>query len=263
MELSKIDVYAKSIILQAGDRIRQSFSEKWTIETKADANDLVTNIDREIELFFIEKIRAFNTSHKIIGEEGMGEKIQSLDGVVWIIDPIDGTMNFVRQHRNFAISVGIYVDGIGKLGYIYDVMRDHLYHAIEGQGAYMNDQPLKALEEISLDKAIIGLNAVWATPNKRIKHEPMIELVHKVRGTRSYGSAALEIVSVASGRMDAYLSMRLSPWDIAGGVMIANEVGAIASNLENQPINLLERDTFIIANPFIHKEIVENYIELK
>lgn len=263
MELSKIDVYAKSIILQAGDRIRQSFSEKWTIETKADANDLVTNIDREIELFFIEKIRAFNSSHKIIGEEGMGEKIQSLDGVVWIIDPIDGTMNFVRQHRNFAISVGIYVDGIGKLGYIYDVMRDHLYHAIEGQGAYMNDQPLKALEEISLDKAIIGLNAVWATPNKRIKHEPMIELVHKVRGTRSYGSAALEIVSVASGRMDAYLSMRLSPWDIAGGVMIANEVGAIASNLENQPINLLERDTFIIANPFIHKEIVENYIELK
>ncbi|AMW98297.1 inositol monophosphatase family protein [Rummeliibacillus stabekisii] len=263
MELSKIDVYAKSIILQAGDRIRQSFSEKWTIETKADANDLVTNIDREIELFFIEKIRAFNSSHKIIGEEGMGEKIQSLDGVVWIIDPIDGTMNFVRQHRNFAISVGIYVDGIGKLGYIYDVMRDHLYHAIEGQGAYMNDQPLKTLEEISLDKAIIGLNAVWATPNKRIKHEPMIELVHKVRGTRSYGSAALEIVSVASGRMDAYLSMRLSPWDIAGGVMIANEVGAIASNLENQPINLLERDTFIIANPFIHKEIVENYIELK
>ncbi|MGR6897949.1 inositol monophosphatase family protein [Rummeliibacillus sp. BSL5] len=263
MELSKIDVYAKSITLQAGDRIRQSFSEKWTIETKADANDLVTNIDREIELFFIEKIRAFNSSHKIIGEEGMGEKIQSLDGVVWIIDPIDGTMNFVRQHRNFAISVGIYVDGIGKLGYIYDVMRDHLYHAIEGQGAYMNDQPLKTLEEISLDKAIIGLNAVWATPNKRIKHEPMIELVHKVRGTRSYGSAALEIVSVASGRMDAYLSMRLSPWDIAGGVMIANEVGAIASNLENQPINLLERDTFIIANPFIHKEIVENYIELK
>ncbi|MCM3315684.1 inositol monophosphatase family protein [Rummeliibacillus stabekisii] len=263
MELSKIDVYAKSIILQAGDRIRQSFSEKWTIETKADANDLVTNIDREIELFFIEKIRAFNSSHKIIGEEGMGEKIQSLDGVVWIIDPIDGTMNFVRQHRNFAISVGIYVDGIGKLGYIYDVMRDHLYHAIKGQGAYMNDQPLKTLEEISLDKAIIGLNAVWATPNKRIKHEPMIELVHKVRGTRSYGSAALEIVSVASGRMDAYLSMRLSPWDIAGGVMIANEVGAIASNLENQPINLLERDTFIIANPFIHKEIVENYIELK
>lgn len=263
MELSKIDVYAKSIILQAGDRIRQSFSEKWTIETKADANDLVTNIDREIELFFIEKIRAFNSSHKIIGEEGMGEKIQSLDGVVWIIDPIDGTMNFIRQHRNFAISVGIYVDGIGKLGYIYDVMRDHLYHAIEGQGAYMNDQPLKPLEAIALDKAIIGLNAVWATPNKRIKHEPMIELVHKVRGTRSYGSAALEIVSVASGRMDAYLSMRLSPWDIAGGVMIANEVGAIASNLENQPINLLERDTFIIANPFIHKEIVENYIELK
>lgn len=263
MQIEKVHEFAKSIILEAGKRIRKSFSEEWKIETKADANDLVTNIDRETELFFIEKIKAFNPSHKIFGEEGMGSQIDSLDGVVWIIDPIDGTMNFIRQHRNFAISVGVYINGIGKLGYIYDVIRDHLYYAIAGKGAFMDQVQLKPLKEIPLKKAIIGINAIWVTPNEKINHEKMIELVHTVRGTRSYGSASLEIASVASGRMDAYLSLRLSPWDIAGGVIIANEVGAIASNLKNEPINLLEQDTFIVANPMIHHEIIQNYIQLK
>ncbi|MGG0655962.1 inositol monophosphatase family protein [Rummeliibacillus pycnus] len=263
MSIAEVHEFAKAIIMEAGERIRSSFSEKWVIETKADANDLVTNIDRETELFFIEKIKTFDSTHKILGEEGMGEKIDSIDGVVWIIDPIDGTMNFIRQHRNFAITIGVYINGIGKLGYIYDVMRDQLYYAKQGQGAYMNEVPLKPLQAISLNKAIIGLNATWVTPNKRIEHEPMIDLVHKVRGTRSYGSAALEIVSVACGRMDAYISLRLSPWDIAGGVVIANEVGAIASNLKNEPINLLKQDTFIVANPTIHSEIIDDYIQLK
>ncbi|HWI49767.1 MAG TPA: inositol monophosphatase family protein [Rummeliibacillus sp.] len=263
MQITEVHEFAKAIIMEAGERIRSSFSEKWKIETKADANDLVTNIDRETELFFIEKIKAFDPSHKILGEEGMGEKIDSLDGVVWIIDPIDGTMNFIRQHRNFAISIGVYINGVGKLGYIYDVMRDQLYYAEEGHGAFMNEIPLKPLEAISLDKAIIGLNATWVTPNKKIEHSPMIELVRTVRGTRSYGSAALEIASVACGRMDAYISMRLSPWDVAGGVVIANEVGAIASNLKNESINLLKQDTFIVANPTIHSEIINHYIQLK
>jgi len=263
MQITEVHEFAKVIIMEAGERIRNSFSEKWKIETKANVNDLVTNIDRETELFFIEKITAFDPSHKILGEEGMGEKIDSLDGVVWIIDPIDGTMNFIRQHRNFAISIGVYVNGIGKLGYIYDVMRDQLYYAKEGKGAFMNEVPLKPLEPISLDKAIIGLNALWVTPNKRIEHVPMIDLVRTVRGTRSYGSAALEIASVACGRMDAYISMRLSPWDVAGGIVIAKEVGAIASNLKNKPINLLKQDTFIVANPAIHSEIIDDYIQLK
>lgn len=263
MGIAEVHPFAKSIIMEAGERIRHSFSEKWKIETKADANDLVTNIDRETELFFIKKIKEFDASFKIFGEEGMGEKIDSLDGVVWIVDPIDGTMNFIRQHRNFAISIGVYVDGIGKLGYVYDVMRNQLYYGIDGRGAFMNEVPLKPLKPISLEKSIIGMNAIWVTPNKKIEHEPMIDLIRRIRGTRSYGSASLEIASVACGRMDAYISLRLSPWDIAGGAIIAKEVGAITSSLKNELINLSNQDTFIVANPGIHQEIIENYIKLK
>lgn len=260
MDLKQIDQYAKSIIVEAAKRIRNAFSYNLVIETKSNANDLVTNIDRETELFFIEKIKSFDPTHKILGEEGMGEKVESLDGVVWIIDPIDGTMNFVKQHRHFMISIGIFIDGIGKLGYIYDVMREDLFNAIAGEGAWYNASPLRKLQPVKIEESVIGINAHWVAPNRHIHHEKVIELVRKVRGTRSYGSAAMEIAFVVSGKLDAYVSMRLSPWDIAGGIIIAQEVGAIATNLHGEGFDFLHQDTFIIANPAIHQELLGKYI---
>ena len=262
MDLNKIDLFAKEIIKEAGKRIQREFSYDLKVETKSNANDLVTKVDRETELFFIEKIKAFNPHHRILGEEGMGENVDSLDGPVWIIDPIDGTMNFVKQHRHFMISIGFFIDGIGKLGYIYDVMRDDLFYAIQGKGAWYNESPLRKLQQIPIEEAVIGINASWVTPNKKINHEKLIELVQTVRGTRSYGSAAMEIAFVVSGKLDAYISMRLSPWDIGGGTIIAKEVGAIASNLKGENCNLLVQDTFMIANPYIHQLILDKYIEV-
>ena len=263
MDLKQIDQFAKETIFEAGKLIRDTFSYELVVETKSDPNDLVTNIDRETELFFIEKIKSFDPSHKILGEEGMGEKVRNLDGPVWILDPIDGTMNFVKQHRHFMITVGFFVNGIGKLGYIYDVMREDLFYAIEGEGAWYNDTPLRKLKPLKIEEAVIGLNATWVTPNKRINHEKMIDLVKTVRGTRSYGSAAMEIAFVVSGKLDAYISMRLSPWDIGGGTIIAKEVGAIATNLNGNDFDFLSQDTFIIANPSIHQLILDRYIEEK
>ncbi|MEK4629693.1 inositol monophosphatase family protein [Solibacillus sp. FSL R7-0682] len=263
MDVKKLDQFAKEIIVEAGKKIRDAFSYDIEIETKSGANDLVTNIDRETELFFIEKIKAFDSSHRILGEEGMGEKVESLEGVVWIIDPIDGTMNFVKQHRHFMITIGVYVDGVGILGYIFDVMREDLFYAIAGQGAWYNDSPMRKLQPLKIEEAVIGINANWVTPNNRINHERIIELVRTVRGTRSYGSAAMEIAFVVSGKLDAYISMRLAPWDIGGGVVIAKEVGAIATNFNGNPFDFLTTDTFLIANPYIHQLILDNYIEEK
>lgn len=264
MDIQALHDYTLTIIKEAGERIRRSFFETMEIETKSNANDLVTNIDKEIEAFIVKKIHAYDTSFRILGEEGMAhEQITSLEGVVWMVDPIDGTMNFVRQRRNFAISIAIYEDGVGRAGYIYDVVADELYYAIAGNGAFMNGQRLSKLEPIALNKSIVGINAVWATPNRKIEHEGVIRLFRQLRGTRSLGSATLEIMAVATGRIDSYISLRLSPWDIAAGIIIAAEVGAIASTLALQPVNLLAQDTFIIANPSIHREIVEQYVTLK
>ncbi|MBQ0139228.1 MAG: inositol monophosphatase family protein [Kurthia sp.] len=258
-----IHKYVLEIIQEAASRIRQSFSQTMEIETKSGANDLVTNIDKEIEQFIVEKIRAFDATHRILGEEGMShEGFTELSGIVWIVDPIDGTMNFIRQQRNFTISIGIYEDGIGKFGYIYDVVREELYYAIAGKGAFLNDKPLAKLQPIPLNEAIVGVNASWIAKNKRVNSEKIGELVRTVRGTRSYGCATIEMMFVVTGRMEAYVSMRLSPWDIAAGAVIAKEVGAEFSTLRGQPINLLKQDTFIIANPSVHKEILEDYIEI-
>lgn len=263
MDVKQLDEFAKKIIIEAGQNIRAAFSYDIEIETKSSPNDLVTNIDRETELFFIEKIKAYNPDHRILGEEGMGEKVESLEGVVWIIDPIDGTMNFVKQHRHFMITIGIYVDGVGVLGYIFDVMREDLFNAISGVGAWYNDSPLRKLQPVNIEQAVIGINANWVTPNDRINHEKIIELVRTVRGTRSYGSAAMEIAFVVSGKLDAYISMRLAPWDIGGGVIIAKEVGAIATNFNGKDFDFLSMDTFLIANPSIHQLILDKYIEEK
>ncbi len=263
MNWGSLDKYAKSLIKEAGHRIRVSFYSTIDIESKSNADDLVTNIDREIEQFFIKQIRRDFPHHRIVGEEGFGDTVTDLNGVIWFIDPIDGTMNFVHQRRNFAISVGIYIDGVGMLGYIYDVMRDDFYYAMKDEGAYFNDERLPTLEKTSLHHAVIGMNARWVTPNDFVHHEPIIQLVNDVRGVRSYGSAALELAYVASGRLDAYLSMRLSPWDIAGGIVIAREVGAIATTMKNQDLSLTRSETFIVANRHLHESFITNYLKCK
>jgi myo-inositol-1(or 4)-monophosphatase len=255
-----IDKCAKEWIKEAGERIHQAFRKTLTIETKSSRSDLVTNVDKEVEQFFIERIRQTFPSHRVLGEEGFGDCISALDGIVWIIDPIDGTMNFIHQRRNFAISIGIFADGIGMLGYVYDVVHDELYYAQKGKGAFLNDQPLPVLQPVSIPEAIICLNASWIIENKQVDPKQLARLVQEVRGTRSYGSAALEMAYIAAGRLDAYLTMRLSPWDFAGGLVIIKEVGGLVTNIDGEPLDLLGPSSVFVSKPGLHREILQQYI---
>ena len=112
-------------------KFRHSFGEPLKVDTKTSRNDLVTNVDKEIEQFFIAKIREQFPTHKIMGEEGFGDELTSMDGYVWLIDPIDGTLNFVKRQEDFGIMIALYKDGVGLLGYIYDVMRDRFVYGIK------------------------------------------------------------------------------------------------------------------------------------
>ncbi|WP_077211383.1 inositol monophosphatase family protein [Bacillus dakarensis] len=261
MDTHEIYRYAKQWIVEAGERIEKSFKETLDVETKSNRNDLVTNMDKETEQFFIKKINETFPNHKILGEEGFGDELESLKGVVWIIDPIDGTMNFVHQQRNFAISIGIYEDGIGKIGLIYDVVHRELYHAIKGEGAFLNEAPLDKLQEVPVQNAIIGVNATWVTANRRIDPAILGALVKDVRGTRSYGSAAIEIASVAAGRLDAYITLRLSPWDFAAGLVLVEEVGGVASTLRGEKINLLKQNSVFFSKPGLHEAVLKDYLK--
>src|SRR5699024_10316166 len=146
------DQQVKQWIREAADYIRESFTKDLSIGSKDGPDDLVTNIDQNTEQLFINHIHASYPEHYILGEEGHGHDLDSLAGVVWIIDPIDGTMNFVHQKRHFAISIGVFENGVGRLGYIYDVVADELYHCIQGQGAYVNDQLLEKRYPVALNE---------------------------------------------------------------------------------------------------------------
>lgn len=256
----EIDSNAKKWIKEAGERIKQSFSNTLTIETKSNKNDLVTDIDKKTEQFFIQKIKDKYPEHRILGEEGFGDNVHDLDGVVWMLDPIDGTMNFIHQQRNFAISIGIYENGVGKIGLIYDVVHEELYHASKGNGAFLNDLALPRLQDVAVSEAIIGVNALWVTENNRINPAILSPLVRDARGTRSYGSAAIEMAYIASGRIDAYISLRLAPWDIAAGLIIVEELGGTATTLKGERLNLLEKNSLFISKPGLHDEIMSKYL---
>lgn len=260
MDIHAIDQFAQQTIREAGARIKRSLNETVKVMEKTSSSDLVTNIDIETEKFFVKAVSESYPEHRFLGEEGFGDSIQHLDGVVWIVDPIDGTTNFINQHRNFCITLGVYVDGVGVLGYIYQVMTGEMIAGIKGQGATINGLPLPKLTTVRFEDALIGVNASWVAPNRHIDHERVAQLIKRVRGTRSYGSAALEISYVVTGRLDAYFSMRLSAWDVAGGMVIAEEVGAITGTLQGQSFNLLEKQPFIIANPSLYKELIEDYL---
>ncbi len=262
---NKIYDHAKAWIYEAGENIRAGIDSPRSIETKSNPNDLVTEMDQQTEKFFAEKIKETYPDHLLFGEEGFGDDIKDLSGTVWIVDPIDGTMNFVHQKRNFAISIGIYSEGTGEIGLIYNVMEDTLYAAKRGEGSYKNETRLPQLSgERPLNQSILALNTTWLLPeNPYVEHKGMENLVKKLRSTRSYGSAALEFAFMAEGIMDGYLTMSLMPWDYAAGAILVNEVGGTVTKADGSPLDLLNKTTVLASRANIHEEILEGYVLLK
>ncbi|EKU47712.1 inositol monophosphatase family protein [Staphylococcus massiliensis] len=249
--------FAKTIILEAGNNIRTWMNEDIDIETKSNPNDLVTNVDKETEQFLVQKIHDHDPSHLIVGEEGHGHDLTNVEGTIWVIDPIDGTLNFVHQKENFAISVGIFVDGEMYAGFVYDVMKDRLYHAKSGDGAYVNDRKLPILEDASVGRNLIAVNPNWLTKPKlsQLFHP----IVNQSRSARAYGSAALEIVYVATGQLSLYMTPRLKPWDFAGGWIILKEVQGKITNLNGDDISILEPSSILAGNHLAHHEALSYF----
>lgn len=252
---------AKQWVLEAGHMIRNNINEPLKIDTKSNRNDLVTSMDQQVERFFAKRIYDLYPNHFILAEEGYGDKLTSLDGYVWIIDPIDGTMNFVHQQRDFAISLAVYYNGIGYIGMIYDVMADQFYYGLRHQGSYKNGERLESLSEnLSLKDSILSLNHTWLCKNRIVDEQKMQQLVRTIRGSRTYGSAALQFAYVAEGSIDGYLSMRLCPWDYAAGSILVNEVGGLTTDAFGQPLDLLGRSTTFTSNPAIQQRILNEYM---
>ena len=158
-ETQKFVQTIQSWLFEAADVIRMNLESELTVQQKNGRTDLVTNMDEQTQEFLMNKIQTNFPEDQILGEEKGYNTLKSFAGRVWIIDPIDGTMNFVMERENFCIMLAVYEDGIGKLGFIYDVMREELYWGGKGLGVYRNNQLLKAPTMKALADGLWGMNA--------------------------------------------------------------------------------------------------------
>ena len=256
----EIEAIAIPWIKEAGKMLRNSLLHTIKVESKSNPDDLVTEMDRAVESFFLNKIETMFPNHSFLGEEGLGDQVTKATGTIWILDPIDGTTNFVHQQYNFAISLAVFDQGVGKVGIVYNVMAEELFTAVQGHGAYLNGERLQRLTTVPVNEAILGLNARWLLP-QRPYQASLIEIAKSVRGIRSYGSAAIEICYVACGRLDGYISLKLSPWDFAAGIVLLEEVGANYTTINGNELALIEPCSVFVGKTGFHDEIIATYFK--
>lgn len=220
------------------------------VDTKSNRNDLVTAVDRAIEEEIAARLEEA-TGLPLLGEEG--HAVDSFAGRVWVLDPIDGTMNYVETHRDYAVSLALCEDGEPVLGVVADVVGGHVCHAIRGRGAWLDGVPLPRAQDASSYRA-----AIVITDIKEILALPRLaRALQESRGHRRYGSAALECVEVARGRAGAFVHMWVSPWDIAAATLIATECGALATRLDGTPLDVRYKGSILLATPGVHASLVE------
>lgn len=258
MTYGAIAELAKQWVEEAGDLLRESLSnQSIKIEEKTNASDLVTEMDRSIEAFFVEKIREHFPHHKIFGEEGTYDDITDMSGFIWIIDPIDGTLNYVKQKSNFCSMIALFEDGEGVVSFINDVINNDIYMGVKGHGVFRNDDQLKPIPDHSINEGLIAISTKMVTKETAITQE----LVNDTLGVRLIGSAGLEMIQVLTNRVSAYVTNELNAWDIAQGYMMATELGLSFTTREGKAVNLLTKNPIVVTNPKAHQEIISKFMK--
>lgn len=209
----------------AGDLLLRGAAEgRPTARTKSSPADLVTVHDHRSEECVVRLLTAHRPDDGILGEEG-GERPGN-SGVRWVIDPLDGTANFVSGYPAFAVSLAAERAGVARVGVVYDPCRRETFTAIRGQGAACDGRPLTASRVDRLDQALVSTGFSADAEIRARQARCAARVLRRVRDLRSSGSAALDLCWVAAGRLDGYYEADLRPWDHAAGALIAQEAGA-------------------------------------
>jgi len=236
---------ALKLAKQAGTMIKDAFKKKKNIMLKSSPLDLVTETDQAVENFLFSELRLVFPDHSFIGEESVaaGDKVELTDAPTWIIDPVDGTMNFVHSFPFTCVSIGLTVNKEPVVGVIYNPILDHMYHARQGCGAFLNDEKISASGQTDLGQSLV-IGELGTTPNpekQKATFANVHTLVEKAHGMRFLGSAALCMCQVAEGGCDVYYTMGVHCWDVAAGYVICDEAGATVRDTAGGPFDLLAR----------------------
>ena len=201
------------------------------IDSKSTETDLVTASDRASERWLVEHILAARPDDGVVGEEGADRRGAS--GVRWIVDPIDGTVNFVLGLPNYGVSVAAERDGTVVAGAVCNVVTGELFHASLGGGAYLGDTRLGGPRDVPLSRAVIGTGFGYEAGRRARQIAVVAQLLPEIADIRRMGAASLDLCAVAVGRLDGYFEAGLNHWDYAAGALIAAEAGCAVTGLRH------------------------------
>ncbi|NQV14640.1 inositol monophosphatase [bacterium] len=252
---------AANIARAAGELIKELSPKERQVSYKS-PRDMVTEVDQASEDYIISEITRLYPEHAIIAEEGGGsEDIGS--NYRWIIDPLDGTTNFVHRFPVFAVSIGIEYKGYLFASAIYDPNRDELFSAGLGLGATLNTNPIQVSRTKDLGKSLLATGFSYFNDDYfKLNMELWASIYGKTQGLRRAGAAAIDLAWLACGRLDGVWEFSLKPWDIAAGALLVTEAGGMVSGPEGEDLDL-QLGHIIAANPFIHPQIVREISYIK
>ncbi len=220
------------------------------VDTKSTPTDVVTVMDTRAERLLVDRIAAVRPADAFLGEEGA--ESSGTTGVRWVLDPIDGTVNYLYDLPGWAVSVAAEVDGVMSVGVVVVPSSGETFAAVRGRGATRDGRQIHVSNRTELGQALVATGFGYDSRRRTRQGQILAEVLPRVRDIRRYGAASVDLCSVACGRVDAYYERGLAPWDLAAGGLIAAEAGGVVQGLGGSPASA---DLVVAAGPGVFGQL--------
>lgn len=231
------------------------------ITEKGRPGDLVTIADKASEQVILEVFGRHFPQHSILAEES-GKLGNQDNEFLWAIDPLDGTTNYAHQYPCFAVSIGLLINGVPKVGVIYDPFRDELFRAAAGLGATRNRRPIQVSQTAELSKSLLVSGFAYdRRETADNNYAEFCHLTHLTQGVRRDGAAALDLAYVACGRVDGYWERGIAPWDVVAGIILVQEAGGNVTAYDGTPMKI-ESGRILATNGHLHDSLSQELIKV-
>lgn len=245
---------ATEAVLAAGAVLEDLWGNLETVQEKGLAGDLVTEADRKAESLILDVLERHCPHHAILAEES-GYQGEQQSTYLWAIDPLDGTTNYAHSYPISCVSVGLMIEGVPKLGAIYNPFRRELFRAAKGLGATLNRRPIQVSASPTLAKSLLVSGFAYdRRETLDNNYAEFCHLTHLTQGVRRSGSAALDLTDVACGRLDGYWERGIKAWDITAGIVILEEAGGKVTAYDQSPLDITS-GRILATNGLIHGEL--------
>jgi len=244
---------AQEAARRAGTMLRENIDESNRIYYKGEVN-LVTDCDNLAQKMIVDHLAGRFPEHDILAEEGLNRRQGS--AFQWIIDPLDGTTNYAHRFPVFCVSIGLKFEEEVAMGVVYDPTREEMFRAVKGQGAFLNDKPIKVSSTGDLGRSLLATGFPYDIRQSRDNIRHFLDFIVTAQAVRRCGSAALDLCYVACGRFDGFWEKKLHPWDVAAGGLMIREAGGTTTDLFGVPMLSTCRDV-LASNGLIHRQMLD------